>query len=493
MNYLDRNEVICTKNKILCFILIASIILRCIVNGITNGFQSVIALGIGGMVLMGIVTALCFIIKNGKVMMYGMVVVLSLLATMCMMMFPCTVNYLMYFLAIFMVVLYQEIWPITLQCVISSVCMIYFYGRYAEQLNGTWSRDALVMSVVYIVSGMFAFVAMCVMSRRSTKALQDTYDESIASKGKTDELLAFIGETVGVLEKSSEAIGANINNSGDISKQIAVASESVAQMANEEVASAQTVRRTMENGVAQIQVVLGASKDMTEVSNETNQTVEDSKNAIATLVSNMDKLNAQMVHTVNEMKGLSEHNQQIVTILDTLNQITTQTNLLALNASIEAARAGEAGRGFAVVAEEIRGLAENSKSFTDEIDSIVKSINAVTESLEVEISQGQDAVEECVTYASDVDKAFTDILGNTERVLAEAQNIEEKATALEQLLGVSLQDVNHITEKVEATSAAMDEVSMNIADMNQAVDNVLTEYKELTDITDQLVKAADVE
>jgi methyl-accepting chemotaxis protein len=53
---------------------------------------------------------------------------------------------------------------------------------------------------------------------------------------------------------------------------------------------------------------------------------------------------------------------EIVGVVEVIQGIADQTNLLALNAAIEAARAGDAGRGFAVVAEEVRKLAQETRS-----------------------------------------------------------------------------------------------------------------------------------
>lgn len=103
----------------------------------------------------------------------------------------------------------------------------------------------------------------------------------------------------------------------------------------------------------------------------------DETNAlIGEFVSKMEQLrstSAGVAASFEQMQG------QVGRITNTLNDvagITKQTDLLALNAAIEAARAGEHGRGFAVVADEVRKLAENSKSASATISSVMNTLHS---------------------------------------------------------------------------------------------------------------------
>ncbi|WP_371932031.1 methyl-accepting chemotaxis protein [Mesobacillus subterraneus] len=66
-------------------------------------------------------------------------------------------------------------------------------------------------------------------------------------------------------------------------------------------------------------------------------------------------------------------------VISFIHEIAEQTNLLALNASIEAARAGENGKGFAVVAEEVRKLADHTKSSLTSINSDINDLGGISQ------------------------------------------------------------------------------------------------------------------
>ena len=486
---MEYREVIKRKNKILSIALLMSIVLRCIVNAVFIGVESIVVLGVAGLLAGGLLLILSYKI-NPLVMMYLMVAFLTGISIACMNMFPCTTNYLMFFLAIFMIVIYEDIKPILLQCVLSAVCMYIYFFKYTQQLADTWSVDAMAMCIVYVVSALFVFWSLCRLTGQQFDSLKKSSEESNAAREKAEKLLGQIRKSVSILEKTSGMINESIDVTEEISSQIAVTASDVAKGAVSDVTATEAIKEMVQDGVDKIQSVSGASALMTEISHATNGSVTEGGTRVQSMNEQMKVLNGKMDAIADAIVQLNDENTEIVKILATLDEITSQTNLLSLNASIEAARAGEQGKGFAVVALEIRNLSENSSKFTEQIHTILNGIQERTENVMNEIKTGQEFVSECSKQMENVDYSFKSISDNTEQVLSRAQEIEEKAKNLETLLGKTLTDVNQISENVAETSAAMEEISGSITRLHENVDVVVNGYNDINDITASLVEAS---
>lgn len=486
---MEYREIIRRKNKILSITLLMSIVLRCIVNAVYIGVESVIGLGIVGLAAGAILLVLSYKISPG-VMMYLMVAFLTGISVACMVMFPTTTNYLMFFLAIFMIVLYEDIRPIALQCVLSAVFMYIFFFRYTKELAQTWSEDAMAMCVVYVISALFVFWSLCRITGQQFDSLKTSTEESDRARKHAEKLLGQIGRSISSLEKTSAMINGSIGVTEEISDKIFVTASDVAKGAVADVEAAEGIKEMVQNGVDKIRRVSDASVMMTRISNATNGSVTEGAGKVQFMNGQMKELNRKMDAIAEAIIRLNDENKEIVRILTTLDEITSRTNLLSLNASIEAARAGEQGKGFAVVALEIRNLSENSSKFTEQIHTILDGIQERTQCVMEEINIGQKFVSECSKEMENVDVSFQMISDNTGQVLIQSREIEDKAKNLENLLGQTLADVNRISDNVAVTSSAMEDISDSITKLHKNVDVVVSGYNDINDITASLVDVA---
>lgn len=126
---------------------------------------------------------------------------------------------------------------------------------------------------------------------------------------------------------------------------------------------------------------------------ETSQQAISAFDSVTHVLQTMEKKTLQSAEAVSELQTRVNEISEIVNLIIDIAQ---QTNLLALNAAIEAARAGEAGKGFSVVAAEVRQLARKTRDATEEIESLVDTIQSETRNARIQIDGVSDTSRQCV-------------------------------------------------------------------------------------------------
>lgn len=187
--------------------------------------------------------------------------------------------------------------------------------------------------------------------------------------------------------------------------------------------------------------------------------------------------------------------EKIISMADTIANISDQTNLLALNASIEAARAGELGRGFAVVANEVKSLAQQSaeevinvKDTIEEVQIAFKSLSENSNKLlrfinENILPQFKSFVEAGEQYGKDgdfVNNMSEDLAQMSEEISTTVNQVVSSIQSISEDVLRSSQDVSSIQEEISASSEAMSHVvnaASQQSDLAQKLSEVIAKFK----------------
>ncbi|GAA3448098.1 methyl-accepting chemotaxis protein [Planomonospora venezuelensis] len=198
--------------------------------------------------------------------------------------------------------------------------------------------------------------------------------------------------------------------------------------------------------------VAAGSSEMGGAIEEIARNASDAARVAAEAVAAAESANATM-------SQLTSSSSEIDHVVKLITSIAEQTNLLALNATIEAARAGDSGKGFAVVAHEVKNLAQETSSATEEIGRLVQAIQSDSTAAVGAIGRiGEviagisgyqttiaSAVEEQTATTDEMNRSVADAAGGASRIAESITAVASSASAVDADIARSRRTVAELT------------------------------------------------
>ena len=197
------------------------------------------------------------------------------------------------------------------------------------------------------------------------------------------------------------------------------------------------------------------SKSIHEVTKSSSDIHSQIIQATQSIKAASQAVNHAGIHT----QSLTDGTHAIETVIALIQSVAERTNLLALNATIEAARAGDVGRGFSVVASEIKTLATQTSTATNDI---LAELNALVE----RAGNVADLMKNIVHAVKEIETASQAIATSVETQTGATSEIDKAA--------------RHSASESDNLQRGLDGVAILVADADQTANSVLAVSDDLT-------------
>ncbi len=363
------------------------------------------------------------------------------------------------------------------------VNIIHIYVFYHE---GGFEPVEIASAEIQIAAVGVIVAFLCYTAKVSFGMSQSEVDRAEEARKGSEELLGRIlrvssemTQVIDVVNNRITMLGESIQNTRGAMEEVNGGTSNTAEAVQRQLAETDVIA----DRVGQVKETSG---QIAENMGQTQEAIEAGNGHIGHLVEQVTRTEQTNREVAKELGQLKDYMQQMFSITEMIDQITSQTSLLSLNASIEAARAGEAGRGFAVVASEISGLAAQTKDATVKIEDLIHNVSN-------EIGTVVDIVEEMIHQVKTQNDAVGETAKSFEKISANAENIERNSRGLTHAV-LELDEANQaISESIQTISAISEEVAAHsnttytaCVDNEKIIEELIQKAERLTGLAEQL-------
>ncbi|MDT0605136.1 methyl-accepting chemotaxis protein [Thalassotalea castellviae] len=232
--------------------------------------------------------------------------------------------------------------------------------------------------------------------------------------------------------------------------------------------------------VATVDEIASNTHEAANKAETTHQNAEKGKSGVESTITQIDQLSNTLLESENIVQELAKDSDTIGSVLDVIRGIAEQTNLLALNAAIEAARAGEQGRGFAVVADEVRTLASRTQDSTQEIESIIGSLQSRTKDIVSHMAacrtQGQESADQASSAGEMLEEITLDVSTIMEMNTAIATAIQEQSTVASEV-NQHVVMIRDVAESSGESAIQNGQMSEELSQQADVLNNEVNQFK----------------
>lgn len=381
-----------------------------------------------------------------------------------------------------------QLWTMILTIIVIGISVLVAFVLM-NSIHGPIRR--LSERIQVVAEGDFSQADMKVTSTDEIGELTITFNRMVK------ELRALISqayETTTQISASAEDLTASSEETAQGTESITYSIQEVAASSHKQLESVNETIHTM-NTLATIQETLTLSSEELETSaNMVDGVSENGNKVVQHAIKQMSHIHESVLEVAGVIDNLGSQSQEISQITKVITSIADQTNLLALNAAIEAARAGEHGKGFAVVADEVRKLAVQSKSSSNEIIDLILKIqtgtNQAVKSMEkstLEVENGSIAVNEAGRSFIQITDSITDIRKTIQSIHQYVQKMTESSKyvtanieVLTEIAKVNSTSSRAVAASAEEQLATMEEIASSVQTVNDMAINLKEVLRKFT-------------